>query len=580
MTDENPKEPTTTTAEEVKETTASAAASEEKTPEQVAAEKELKKKQKEEAKAANKAAREAKKLERLRARQEAEAKKNEFVKDPNDPCADKFGELPLNRSQCDPETRFTKKYVAVKEIDEKLADQEVRIRARVHNSRSKGKMCFIVAREGYATIQCMLFVGETISKGMVTFSSKIPRESIIEIVATATKPDREIDGCSQQMELQVKEIWCVNKSVPMLPFQLEDASRIVLDQKAEDKPAAKDDEETKDGEAMPVVRQDVRLNNRIIDLRVPTNQAIFRLQSGVCQIYREFMLSRDFVEIHSPKLIGGASEGGANVFKLKYFEQDACLAQSPQLYKQMALCGDLQRVFEIGPVFRAENSNTNRHLCEFTGLDMEMEFKDHYFEVLDVIADMISFLVKELKKRHAKELEVINAQYPFEEFLLAEPVVKLHFKEGVAMLKEAGIEQGDLEDLSTETEKALGKLVRDKYKTDFYMLYGYPAAARPFYTMLDPHDANYTNSYDFFMRGEEITSGAQRIHDPAMLTERAKAMDIPVESIKDYIEAFKYGAPTHAGAGFGLERIVKFFCNLHNIRKASLFPRDPQRLTP
>jgi len=194
-------------------------------------------------------------------------------------------------------------------------------------------MCFIVAREGYATVQCMLFVGETISKGMVTFSSKIPRESIIEIVATATKPDREIDGCSQQMELQVKEIWCVNKSVPILPFQLEDASRIVLDQKAEDKPAAKDDEETKDGEAMPVVRQDVRLNNRIIDLRVPTNQAIFRLQSGVCQIYREFMLSRDFIEIHSPKLIGGASEGGANVFKLKYFEQDACLAQSPQLYK-------------------------------------------------------------------------------------------------------------------------------------------------------------------------------------------------------------------------------------------------------
>ena len=342
MTDENTKTTEATTAAESTPEATSAAS--DKTPEQIQTEKEakeLKKKQKEEAKAANKAAREAKKLERLRARQEEQAKKNEFVKDPNDPCADKFGELPLNRSQCDPEIRFTKKYVAVKDIDEKLENQEVRIRARVHNSRSKGKMCFIVARENYATVQCMLFVGDTISKGMVTFSSKIPRESIIEIVATATKPDREIDGCSQQMELQVKEIWCVNKSVPILPFQLEDASRIVLDQKAEDKPAAKDDEETKDGEAMPVVRQDVRLNNRIIDLRVPTNQAIFRLQSGVCQIYREFMLSRGFVEIHSPKLIGGASEGGANVFKLKYFEQDACLAQSPQLYKQMALCGDL-----------------------------------------------------------------------------------------------------------------------------------------------------------------------------------------------------------------------------------------------
>lgn len=153
--------------------------------------------------------------------------------------------------------------------------------------------------------------------------------------------------------------------------------------------------------------------------------------------------------------------------------------------------------------------------------------------------------------------------------------MKLHFKDGVKMLKEAGIDQDPLDDLSTATEKALGKLVADKYNTDFYMLYGYPASARPFYTMLDPTDPNYTNSYDFFMRGEEITSGAQRIHNPEMLAERALAKDIPPSSIKAYIESFKYGAPNHAGAGFGLERIVKFFCNLHNIRKCSLFPRDP-----
>lgn len=134
--------------------------------------------------------------------------------------------------------------------------------------------------------------------------------------------------------------------------------------------------------------------------------------------------------------------------------------------------------------------------------------------------------------------------------------------------------------MSTETEKALGRIVREKYDTDFYMLYGYPVSARPFYTMIDPKDPNYTLSYDFFMRGEEITSGAQRINDPKMLAERAKAHDIPEESIQDYINAFKYGAPSHGGAGFGLERIVKFFCNLHNIRKASMFPRDPKRLAP
>ena len=177
-------------------------------------------------------------------------------------------------------------------------------------------------------------------------------------------------------------------------------------------------------------------------------------------------------------------------------------------------------------------------------------------------------------------MDVIKQQYPFEDFKCAYPVVKLHFKEGVKMLREAGYEQGDLDDLATETEKALGRLVKEKYDTDFYMLYGYPSAVRPFYTMLDPTDSNYTNSYDFFMRGEEITSGAQRIHDPEMLIERAKFWEIPVHTIQDYVDAFKYGAPAHGGAGFGLERIVKFYCNLHNIRKSSLFPRDPKRIKP
>ena len=292
-------------------------------------------------------------------------------------------------------------------------------------------------------------------------------------------------------------------------------------------------------------------------------------------------------------MLGGTSEGGANVFRMKYMEgtqheKPACLAQSPQLYKQMALCGDLKRVMEIGPVFRAEDSYTNRHLTEFTGLDMEMEFNTHYFEVLDMIGGLMTYLFKGLKSRYAKELSVINQQYPFEEFKIAEPVVKLEFREAIAMFNASGfknekgelVQQDPLDDLTTETERALGAMVREKYDTDFYMLYGYPEAARPFYTMLDPKDPRYTNSYDFFMRGEEITSGAQRIHDPEMLTERAKHFGIPIPTLQDYIDSFKYGAPAHGGAGFGLERIVKFYCNLHNIRKSSLFPRDPKRIKP
>jgi aspartyl/asparaginyl-tRNA synthetase len=246
----------------------------------------------------------------------------------------------------------------------------------------------------------------------------------------------------------------------------------------------------------------------------------------------------------------------------------------------MALCGDFDRVFEIGPVFRAEQSNTNRHLTEFTGLDMEMTINVHYFEVLDLLGNMLVFIFNGIETRYKRELDVIKQQYPFEDFKCKSPVVKLHFRDGVKMLAEAGIEQAALEDLSTETEKALGRLVKEKYDTDFYMLYGYPAAARPFYTMLDPLDENYTNSYDFFMRGEEITSGAQRIHEPELLTKRAEFFGIEVNTIQDYIDSFKYGAPAHGGAGFGLERIVKFYCNLFNIRKSSLFPRDPKRIKP
>lgn len=244
----------------------------------------------------------------------------------------------------------------------------------------------------------------------------------------------------------------------------------------------------------------------------------------------------------------------------------------------MVLCGDMKRVFEIGPVFRAENSNTNRHLCEFTGLDIEMTFDHHYFEILDLLANLFIYIFNNLEERFGKELQTVRDQYHFEPFKCKD--VKLNFKEGVQMLKEAGYEQDPLEDLTTLNEQQLGRLVKEKYDTDFYMLYGYPTNARPFYTMLDPHDPNYTNSYDFFMRGEEITSGAQRIHEPEFLAERAKAHNIPVNTIQDYIDAFKYGAPAHGGCGIGLERVVKLYCGLRNIRKCSLFPRDPQRLRP
>ncbi|CAJ0566737.1 unnamed protein product, partial [Mesorhabditis spiculigera] len=232
-----------------------------------------------------------------------------------------------------------------------------------------------------------------------------------------------------------------------------------------------------------------------------------------------------------------------------YFKGQAYLAQSPQLYKQMAIAGDFEKVFTVGAVFRAEDSNTHRHMTEFVGLDLEMAFKFHYHEVMRTIGDVLINVFKGLQREYAHEIAAVGQQYPAEPFEFCEPALVLKYADAVAILRENGEEIGDEEDLSTPLEKKLGRLVKDKYKTDFYILDKFPLAVRPFYTMPDPHDARYSNSYDMFMRGEEILSGAQRIHDPTFLTERAKHHNIELDKIQAYIDAFRYGCPPHAGGG-------------------------------
>lgn len=450
--------------------------------------------------------------------------------------------------------------------------KKVLVRARLQNSRAKGKSAFLVLRQQTATIQAVLFVDDTTtSKGMVKYASNIPKESIVDIVGEIVVPEAPVEGCTQSdVEIKVEEVRCISRAGPT-PFQFVDATRSAQEIK----------ESVAKGDPVPTVGIDHRLDNRVIDLRIPSNQAIFKIQSTVTQLFRESLLSEDFIEIHTPKLLSGASEGGAAVFKLDYMGKSACLAQSPQFYKQMAICGDLRRVFEIGPVFRAEKSDTHRHLCEFMGLDMEMEINETYHEVLDVLDRLFVYMFKGIESRCAKELKVINGQYPFVPLQYLPTTLRLKFAEGIQMLKEAGYEDADpYGDLTTELERALGKLVKAKYNTDFYILHRFPMAVRPFYTMPAPDDPNYSASFDIFIRGEEIISGAQRIHDPALLHERAKAHGIPLDSIQAYLDAFACGAPPHGGAGVGLERVVMLFCGLDNVRKTSMFPRDPKRLSP
>lgn len=455
-------------------------------------------------------------------------------------------------------------------LNAKLKDQDVWVRARLHTSRAKGKQCFFVLRQQHCTVQCIAYVSEFVSKQMVKFISHISKESIIDVKATVQTVDVPIEGCSQKLiELHAKEVWVVSASAPQLPLLIEDALR------------SEDVEGTEaDGTQRVRVNQDTRLDNRVLDLRTPANQAIFRLQAGVCKLFRDSLTDMGFCEIHTPKIISAASEGGANVFKVSYFKGSAYLAQSPQLYKQMAIAADFGKVFTIGGVFRAEDSNTHRHLTEFVGLDMEMAFQFHYHEVVDTIGAVFTEIFKGLRDRYQTEIKAVNEQFPAEPFKFLDPPLRLEFTEGIAMLREAGVDIGDEDDLSTPAEKLLGRLVRAKYDTDFYILDKYPLAVRPFYTMPDPFNPKYSNSYDMFMRGEEILSGAQRIHDPNFLTERAKHHGVDLDSIKAYIDSFRYGCPPHAGGGIGLERVCMLYLGLNNIRKTSMFPRDPKRLTP
>ncbi|KAK2155295.1 hypothetical protein LSH36_243g01054 [Paralvinella palmiformis] len=519
---------------------------------------------------------------------QAQIQAQQVAAEKDDCSRDKYGVFPMIQSTEKPDRVLHQ----IKRLGAEQAEQNVWIRGRLHTSRTVGKQCFFIIRQQQFTLQALLFVGDGVSKQMLKFVAKfdndytydvlfycsITKESIIDVAGVLKKVDVKIESCSQQdVELHVEQVWVVSAASPRLPLLIEDAMR----------PA--DDEE------LATVNLDTRLDNRILDLRTATTQSIYRIEAGVCQLFRETLNNEGFVEIHTPKIISAASEGGANVFEVTYFKGSAYLAQSPQLYKQMAIAGDFDKVYTVGAVFRAEDSNTHRHLTEFVGLDLEMAFQYHYHEVIKVIGDMFVNIFKGLQTskycnvsitastvvfRYADDVATVFKQYPNEPFKFLEPSLILTFKEGVEMLRENGVEMEDDEDLSTPNEKLLGRLVKAKYDTDFYILDKFPLAVRPFYTMPDPHNSKWSNSYDMFMRGEEILSGAQRVHDPDFLTERAKHHGIDIEKIKSYIDAFRFGAPPHAGGGIGLERVTMLYLGLGNVRLTSMFPRDPKRLTP
>ncbi|RVX73222.1 hypothetical protein B0A52_02350 [Exophiala mesophila] len=523
----------------------------------------LKKAQKEAEKAAKKAA--AKKAdEEKRAAQQSQAAE--------DTAKGLYGPLPEDDIR----------EIHLKKLGEEHIDKEVTIITRIHNSRSQSaKLAFLMLRQQGRTIQAVVAAGDVVSRQMVKYATSINVNSFVRVSGIVKSPNPPVASASiSNLELHVTKIYLVSKAIEQLPMQVKDAER---------PPPASAEEGAVDAEGAPIVTLKTRLDNRVIDLQTECNQAILTISGAVQALFIEYMYKSGATPLNTPKLLGTATEGGSGVFEVNnYFGKSAFLAQSPQLYKQMLIAGDCESVFEVGPVFRAENSNTHRHMTEFTGLDFEQVFSKHYHEVLTFAENLIVFIVTELQSRHKGEIDVVKKFFPRAgDFRIKDgKALRLRYLEGIQILKDAGVDTTEqdnfITDLTTAQEKKLGQLIRAKYDTDFYVLDEFPYSVRPFYTKRHPTNPNLSYSYDFFMRGEEIMSGAQRVNDADELEAamREKGVDPNSDGFADYVNAFRQGCRPHAGGGLGLNRIVQFFLGLDNVRQATPFPRDPQRLRP
>ena len=405
--------------------------------------------------------------------------------------------------------------------------------------------------------------------GGLRFVQLQDRTGIVQIVLPKKKVSQEIFS----LDFQEGDIIAVsgaiidNESAPkgkeILPSKLE-----ILNKRVQEYPI----DITDKIETNP----DKRYDYRFLDLRNRKVAQIFEIESCVAYAIEEYFKQNDFLQFFSAKIVGSATESGANVFEIGYFDKKAYLAQSPQFYKQMMLMGGFERVFEIGPVFRAEKHHTVRHLCEYTSIDFEISFIDDQRDVMKVLQDAISFALGKVQKEKAESLEELDAKIdpqPKEWPIITIP-------ESNEILESEGKELDLYDDLDAEAEKIIGKYVKDKWNSDFVFVDLYPWDVRPFYTMKDDDDPRLTKSFDLLYKGQELTTGGQREHRVDVLTEQAKEKGFEITHVDSYLQFFRNGAPPHGGSGTGIERFVQQILNLPNIREARLLPRDPTRLKP
>ena len=422
----------------------------------------------------------------------------------------------------------------------KYIGKKITLHGSVYKIRKMSGFAFVLLRTKRAVIQC-IYIEE-----FSNFNLEILKEeSCIKLTADVIKEERSKTG----WELRMIDVVILSEP--------EAESPIVINNKKVD------------------TSLENILDYRPVTLRNEKERAIFKLQEGICNGFRKFLLEQKFTEIHSPKIVFAGAEGGSNIFHLNYFNKDVYLAQSPQFYKQM-MVGVYERVFEIAPVFRAEKHDTSRHLNEYTSVDIEMGYIEGFEDIMHMETIMLRFAMAELEENYSYELELLKVNLPN---IRAIPSIK--FMEAKELIsREYKREIKDFEDFEPQEEKLLSQIIKKETGSEFVFVTHYPSKKRLFYAMEDLSNPDETLSFDLLFRGLEITTGGQRIHNYNEQIQKMRQGNMNIELFESYLMMHKYGMPPHGGLGLGLERFTSKLLNQDNVRLASLFPRDINRVTP
>ena len=435
----------------------------------------------------------------------------------------------------------TQETVELKELlQKKQIGSTVKVHGIVHSIRDMGTVAFVILRKREGLLQCVY------EQGKSGFELSLLKEEAAVIAEGSVAESEKAPG---GIEIRLKQVEILSTPAEVLPI-----------------PVSK----WKMGCSL-----ETNLNLRPISLRNVRERAKFRVQEGIIKGFRNFLYEQGFTEIHTPKIGSKGAEGGANIFKLDYFHRPAVLAQSPQFYKQM-MVGVFERVFETGPVFRAEKHNTKRHLNEYTSLDFEMGFIHGFEDIMAMETGVLQCIMKTLESEYAAELKLLQVTLP-----RVDQIPAVRFDEAKRLVSEKYDRPiRNPYDLEPEEEHLIGQYFKEEYDADFVFVTHYPSKKRPFYAMDDPEDNTYTLSFDCLFRGLEITTGGQRIHDYHMLEEKIAKRGMTEEGMEAYMMAFKHGMPPHGGLGIGLERLTMQLLGEDNVRETTLFPRDLSRLEP